>query len=135
MTRRKRDTSLGMGVYFSPNDYVGIVRRVVILVVDLAVIIGMYIVFANLFITIIGDLNNSFILIYLLCVWAYLTILKASRIRTVGYWLAGARILNLRGKRPSIFWMTFRILLWAFGPFNLLFDLLWSSLDDDHQTL
>lgn len=31
--------------------------------------------------------------------------------------------------------MTFRMLLWAFGPFNLLFDLLWSGIDDDRQTL
>ncbi len=135
MTTGKRDTSIGVGVYFALDDYVGIMRRVVILVVDLAVLIVMYIVFAALFTTLAGDLNGTFILIYLLCVWAYLTVIKASRIRTVGYWLTGSRILNLRGKRPSIFRMTFRMLLWAFGPFNLLFDLLWSGIDDDRQTL
>ena len=31
--------------------------------------------------------------------------------------------------------MTFRLLIWLLGPFNLLFDLFWSSLDDDRQTL
>ncbi len=135
MATRKRDTSLGTGVYFAANEYVGIMRRVVILVVDLAVLVGVYIGFATLFIAITGDLNGTFILIYVGFAWAYLTILKASRIRTVGYWLTGSRILNLRGKRPSIFRMTFRVLLWAFGPFNLLFDLLWSGIDDDCQTL
>ena len=42
MTKQKRDTSLGMGVYFSQDDYVGIVRRVVILIVDLGVLVGVY---------------------------------------------------------------------------------------------
>lgn len=34
-----------------------------------------------------------------------------------------------------MFRMTFRMLLWTFGPLNLLFDLLWSGIDDDQQTL
>lgn len=135
MVIRKRDNSLGRGVYFAPGDYVGTMRRIVILVVDLGVLLGMYLVLATLFMMISGELNTSFKLIYLLCVWAYLTILKASRIRTLGYRLTGSQIINLRGKKPSIVRMTFRLLLWSLGPFNLIFDLLWSSIDDDYQTL
>lgn len=135
MTTRKRDTSLGTGVYFALDDYVGLVRRVMILIVDLAVLVGVYFLFAAAFVAMAGDLNGTFVLIYIGFAWAYLTVLKSSRIRTAGYWLTGARILNLRGKRPSVFRMTFRELLWAFGPFNLFLDLLWSGIDDDRQTL
>ncbi|NEQ52646.1 MAG: RDD family protein [Leptolyngbya sp. SIO3F4] len=135
MTTRDRDTSLGMGVYFSPDDYVGITRRIVILGIDLAVLITVYVLFAVLLIPIAGERSGSVGLLYIGFVWAYLTVLKSSRLRTVGYRLMGARIINLRGRRPSMLRMTFRLLLWMFGPFNLLFDLLWSSFDDDHQTL
>jgi hypothetical protein len=130
MPPRKRDTSLAQGVYFASDDYVGIMRRVVILVVDLAVLITVLILFDTLYIAIARDFSDTFIITYLICVWAYLTVLKASRIRTVGYWLTGSRILNLRGRRPSIIRMTFRLLLWAFGPFNVLFDLLLGTTHD-----
>ena len=119
MTTHHRDTSLGEGVYFASDDYVGIMRRVVILVVDLAVLVVVYFALATPLIAMTGDLSETFLLIYCLCVWAYLTVLKASTLRTVGYRLTGSRILNLRGQRPSIYRMTFRLLLWAFGPFNL----------------
>lgn len=131
MTTRTRDTSLGVGVYFAPEDYVGILRRAVIVVVDLAVLVLLFFAVAVLG----GVLNGTLTLVYLFCVWAYLTVVKASRIRTVGYRLTGARILNLRGTRPSVFRMTFRLLLWLLGPFNLVVDLLWSGIDKDRQTL
>jgi uncharacterized RDD family membrane protein YckC len=67
--------------------------------------------------------------------WAYEVVLKRSTVRTVGYRLTGCRIVNLQGERPSLFALTFRSLLWLFGPFNLLFDLLWCGIDDDRQTL
>ena len=67
--------------------------------------------------------------------WIYEVVLKRSTIRTLGYRLTGCRIVNLQGQRPSLFALTFRALLWMFGPFNLLFDLLWCGIDDDRQTL
>jgi uncharacterized RDD family membrane protein YckC len=135
VTTRKRDTSLKTGVYFAPDDYVGLMRRIVILLVDLAVLIGVYLVIDTLFTPMSDDQNDLFVFMYLLFAWAYLTVIKASNIRTVGYWLTGSKILNLRGERPSIFRMTCRLLLWGFGPFNLFFDLWWSAIDDDRQTL
>jgi hypothetical protein len=38
-------------------------------------------------------------LLYAVLVAAYLTIVKASRIRTLGYRVAGTRIVDLRGRR------------------------------------
>ena len=43
-----RDTSLGVGVYFALDDYVGILRRVVIMFVDLIVLITFYIAFNSI---------------------------------------------------------------------------------------
>lgn len=134
MTTQQQDTSMGIGVYFALDDYVGIIRRIVILLVDLAVLFIMYLLFAALLIPIAGAHSGSVGLLYVGTAWAYLTVLKSSRLRTVGYRLMGARIINLRGRRPSAFRMTFRVLLWLFGPFNMI-DLIWSNVDKERQTL
>ena len=135
MTQRKRDTSLGEGVFYAPGDCIGILRRIVILIVDSVVLYAIYYASAYLCIALTNDLTDTYFLYYYLFVWAYLTILKASKLRTVGYWLANARIVNLRGKRPSVFRMTYRLLFWVVGPFVFIFDLMWVATDDDRQTL
>ena len=101
MNGSKRDTSLGEGVYFAHDDYVGMMPRVVILVVDLAVLVAALIIgygICFLISAILEDitdvLNSVFALLYLFFVWVYLTILKSSRVRTVGYRLTGCRIVN-----------------------------------------
>ena len=70
-----------------------------------------------------------------LIMWVYLTVLKRSQVRTLGYILAGTKIVTLKGDRPSIWRMTYRLLLWVLGPLNVLVDLFWVSNDDDSQTL
>ncbi|MFK7778755.1 MAG: RDD family protein [Gimesia sp.] len=135
MTQRKRDTSLGEGVYYASEDYIGLSRRALILVVDFVVLYAIYYGSAYLCIVMTNDLTHTYFLYYYLFVWFYLTILKASKLRTVGYWLANARIVNLRGKRPSVFRMTYRTMFWVLGPFNYFFDLMWSATDDDRQTM
>jgi uncharacterized RDD family membrane protein YckC len=62
-------------------------------------------------------------------------VLKPSHWRTLGYRLTGVKIVTIRGERPSVLRMTFRALLWTFGPFNLLLDLLWLGPDSEHQSL
>lgn len=80
-------------------------------------------------------LGNWALLGCLLITWGYVVVLKPTTLRTVGYRVAGCRIVNLQGERPSVFRMTYRSLLWIFGPFNLLMDLFWCASDDDRQTL
>jgi uncharacterized RDD family membrane protein YckC len=67
--------------------------------------------------------------------WLYAVLLKRPPLRTVGYWLTGCQLVDLHGKRPSLFALTLRSLLWMLGPFNLLLDLIWCGIDDDRQTL
>ena len=135
MTTRRKDNSLGKGVYYAADDYIGIMRRIAILAVDLTVLILLGFILILITTEPLDDPTDSFWFAYVALAWTYLTILKPSKVRTVGYWLTGARIVNLRGQRPSILRMTFRLLVWLFGPFNLLFDLIWAGIDDDRQTL
>ena len=69
-------------------------------------------------------------------VWfGYFVLLKGSRFRTAGYLLAGARIVNMRGERPSRVSLSIRLLFAVFGPVNLLFDLFWIPSDPHRQAL
>jgi uncharacterized RDD family membrane protein YckC len=66
--------------------------------------------------------------------WWYEVLLKRSRFRTLAYWLMGCKIVNLQGERPGLIALTLRALL-VFGPIHYLFDLLWSGIDEDRQSL
>jgi uncharacterized RDD family membrane protein YckC len=134
MAPRLRDTSLGNGVYYARSDYVGFGRRTLILAVDgfiLAVILfGLWLAFR-----IVGVPQFIFPAAAMLTAWLYLVVCKRSSWRTVGYVLTGTRIVNLKGERPSLFALTFRSLLWTFGPGVFFWDLLWSGIDEDRKTL
>ncbi len=67
--------------------------------------------------------------------YLYLSVLKASELRTPGYWLTGLRIVDLKGRRPSLARMTFRLVFWILGPIHPLYDLLYVSNDGQRQTL
>jgi uncharacterized RDD family membrane protein YckC len=135
MTTGKRDRSLGTGVYFADDDYIGIRRRAVILVVDVTVLLLSYAALWTAFDLVGSDLEIEFFVTFWFLAWCYMVVLKATGVGTIGYWLTGVKILNLKGTRPSLLRVTFRDLIWAFGPFNFVMDLLWSGVDDDRQTL
>ncbi|MEZ5944704.1 MAG: RDD family protein [Planctomycetaceae bacterium] len=133
----ERDTSLGRGARFAPNDYIGGRWRVVIVVVDLFAITAIWML-ASLVLFFIksGQVDESDLtLLGLFLAWMYSTALKTSRIGTVGYWLTGAKVVDLRGGKPSILCMTYRLLIGLLGPFRLLTDYVWSGVDEDKQTL
>ena len=137
MAQSKRDRSLGDGVYYAAEDYVSLTQRLIILAIDIAVLFGVLIVFVTVNNLLYGNTEQLSLPIFWLCLltfWAYLTIMKSTT-GTVGYWSTGAKIVNLRGQPPSIWRMSFRLLLWVLGPFNLFFDLGWCTVDNDRQTL
>jgi len=69
-------------------------------------------------------------------VWiAYFVLLKGSRFRTLGYVIAGARIVDRTGQRPGYGALLFRLSFVIFGPANFLIDLLWVSTDLSRQAL
>ena len=94
MPSRHRDHSLGDGVFFAPDDYAGVGRRIVIVIVDSTVIVATLIALIFVLESAYGYISlsaHSYCWAsYAILVWAYLTVIKASRIRTVGYWIACA---------------------------------------------
>jgi uncharacterized RDD family membrane protein YckC len=132
---RQRDTSLGKGVYYAPGDYVGIGRRFIIFLVDGLVLGAILFCLVVIWILVRTGPPVIFTVAVFAATWLYAVPCKRSPLRTVGYWLTGCRLVNLQGRPPSLFALTVRSLLWMFGPFNLLFDILWCGLDEDRQTL
>ena len=130
--------TLGDGVYYEREAYAGLLRRFAILLVDLATLfaIGLFLgvlwfgVFAEF-----GDPGSGFLWSWIGLGYVYLVFLEASPIGTLGFFLAGVKIVNLKGERPSFLRMTLRLLMWFLGPFNPLIDLIWLGGDDDRQTL
>lgn len=140
MVTNQSDHSLGEGVYYANADYAGLFRRVLALVADAGVIIlaGVMMEAARSYLAPPDSpyhLLKATWMAWLGFSYLYLVVIKPSRLRSLGYWLTGTRVVTLRGQRPSIVRMTFRLLLWLFGPFNLVYDLLWMGIDDDRQSL
>ena len=79
--------------------------------------------------------DASFLVLWIAFVWSYLTFIKRSWLRTIGYRLAGLQIVTTKGARPTLSAMTFRLLLRIFGPFNFILDLVWLGADTEQQTL
>jgi uncharacterized RDD family membrane protein YckC len=136
MSKGERDTRLGEGVYYAREDCAGLGRRLVITVVDLLVVV---VGASFLWYWVCRSWPRADPLATSLAVWLgvaflYLAVLKPSPIRTIGYVLLGARIVTLRGQRPSVLRMAFRLLLWGIGPFALPYDLIWIGVDDNRQS-
>lgn len=136
MLQRRRDRSLGDGVYFTADDYIGVAPRIIILFVDTLVLGVIVLLLALLWFYLVGD-YKIFAGVVALAVWLYLVPLKRSVFRTIGYRLMGAKLVNLKGQRPSLFMLTFRSILWIFGlaPSNLLLEFIWCGIDDDRQSI
>ena len=126
------------GVIYKKSEYAGLIKRIVIAVVDILVIL--IVSFVVLFLTdyLIYDettylkFNIIFFLIFSVC---YLALLKRSKFGTLGYILTGVKIVNLKGRKPSVFDMVFRTLLLTIGPFELFFDIIWLTQESTKQTL
>ena len=132
------DLEENIGVIFNREEYAGLIKRIVIAVVDLILIFGISI--SVLFITdylIYNDelyykFNFFFILIF--SIW-YLAFLKRSKFRTLGYILTGVKIVDLKGQKPSAIKMILRALLLLLGPFELIIDIIWLTSERTKQTL
>jgi uncharacterized RDD family membrane protein YckC len=135
------DRSLGDADYYELEDYAGFGTRLLVVLVDLFVMlfIGfiLWIPFALLLMNgaIEEDPSGTYALLYLAAAWIYLAPVKRSNFGTIGYRLFGVKLVSAKGGRPSLFSMTIRMVMWMFGPFNLLFDLLWLGADTESQSL
>ena len=123
----------GDGVYYAVGDYPGYTRRIFAIMIDFVVLVvlfnGLVLGLAS------GGGERLMVLAVTILPWAYLAILKASPVRTVGFRMMRLKIVNLKGERPSILWMTCRVSFWLVTPIQFFLDLLWISMDTDRQSL
>lgn len=135
------DRSLGDGVYYDSQDYASFIRRIGVIVIDSVVLVFLSIVLWSTLLVVYDEFGFTddpvrlFSVLAALGVWLYSVPLKRSRFRTVGYRVLGLMIVATKGGPPSLLTMTFRSLLWLFGPFNFLLDLAWLGADTEGQTL
>ncbi|MCP3920959.1 MAG: RDD family protein [Desulfobacterales bacterium] len=107
------------GVFYEEDDYAGLLRRVFAAMIDLSVIIT----FSTLFLVFIYSLNEKIPaktnFIFLINIsFIYLTFLKRSSYRTLGYFITGIKIVNLSGYKPSLYNMFLRIIILIFGTYD-----------------
>ena len=137
--------SIDIGPFvYRREDYVGTIRHLVIIAVDLAAIL--FVVFPLGFIPALvaeslSIRSDSFLFVGpIFLTWLYLTVLKPSRIRSPGYWVTGSKIVTIYGEKPSAIRMTIRLaatILWvAVPPFGMfLVDFMWPTVDVERQML
>jgi uncharacterized RDD family membrane protein YckC len=132
------DANTASGVYYRTEDYLGVTRRLLIDLIDLtaAFALSALVVAAGWATGPYGEHMPAVTLFLCAAVWfSYFVLLKRSRFRTLGYRVAGARIVNLRGSRPSILSLFGRLLFAFVGPLNFLLDLFWLTGDANRQAL
>lgn len=124
------------GAYFERGDCAGFFRRLLILLIDGTVMAGAAAAVAAGHALLFPESDHDSVVGAALWVigFAYLAVLESFS-ATLGYLLAGVRIVTLEGKRPSILRMTLRLLLWVMGPIHPVIDFLWLGGDDQRQTL
>lgn len=138
MHQQQRDRSLGDGVYFAAEDYIGLGPRISIVFVDTIVLVLIMSVLLLLWRYLVGDDGDGMLAgVVVFAVWLYLVPLKRSGFRTIGYQLMGVKLVNLQGQRPSLQLLTLRSILWIYccAPVTLLFEFLWCTVDADRQSI
>ncbi len=135
------DRSLGDADYYDLNEYAGFGKRLIVLLIDSTVIamIGMALWFPFAVLILVeviqSDPSGWYFLLFLAAIWVYLAPVKRSNFGTLAYRLMGLKLVSAKGGRPSLFNMTIRMMMWMFGPFNVLLDLLWLGADTESQSL
>lgn len=128
---------------FRTQDNVGALRHIAIFAVD-----GLVIYFVGVgftFVSVLAYEAQPLVAVWLpgilfvVFTWWYLAVLKPSRFRTPGYWIADAKIITIQGDAPSPWRMSLRLfwtLFWWMGwPMNFVLDLSWAAIDVNRQML
>lgn len=139
------------GVYYKIEDYGSLLRRFLAITVDLVVLILLSLLIAWIWAffadspnlepafeygwELIALTNPAYFWCCLFIFYLYMSVVKPTKLRTIGYRIANLKVVDLQGVRPSILKMTWRFLLLVFGPFSLLVDLIWLGGDENRQTL
>ena len=119
-------------LYYRPEDCVGVMRRLLIDFVDVGVALTVSLILTF----VMWWIAPVVAVLVWIPVWVlYIVVWKGSRFRTLGYVLAGARIVNFSAQRPGYWTLFGRLAFVVFGPVNFLVDLCWISSDPSRQAL
>lgn len=145
------DSGTENGVYYKTEDYGSFLRRIFAVALDILFLVLLSLLIAwiwsyfaerpNLDAALqygwlsMALINPAYFWCCLLLSYIYMAPVKATKLRTIGYRITDLRVVNLRGLRPSVFQMTWRFILLAFGPIDLLLDLVWLWGDENRQTI
>lgn len=92
------------GVYYSRDDYAGFWRRLVVDLIDFAIlfIVVVTVTLGAAFILPAGEQAIPHVLFWsgIVLGFVYLVLLKRSRFRTLGYLVGGVRVVSIQGQRP-----------------------------------
>ena len=119
------ETPAEKGVYYSAQDRIGIGGRFLIIVVDLSIVIAAGI--ACIALSRKFDPGTAF-LAWLIFAVTYLIVLKATPIRTLGYRLCNAKLVDMNGVTPNVLRIMCRLLLTQIGVCNPILDPFWFRL-------
>jgi uncharacterized RDD family membrane protein YckC len=125
-------------VWFFPSDYAGVWRRLGIELADATAIVVLLLIVTVTVALLdpVGDWNDTYLFAgWLALVWTYFVLLKRTPLGTVGYRLAGVRIVDAYGRRPGLGALTLRLAFGILGPMNIVLDLLWIPFDRHKQSL
>jgi uncharacterized RDD family membrane protein YckC len=119
-------------LYFRAEDYAAIWRRFLVDVIDLLTV-GLICVVLTAG---LGGVvpNNLLLWCWITMFFCYFVLLKKS-FSTLGYRVAGVRIVGLNGQSPSVWNLTVRTTFMFLGPLNYLVDLVWLSRDPHRQAI
>lgn len=130
---KNRQEQAETGVYYAPEDLVGLGGRMLILGIDALVILLILSITIYLGEHLAQSAEIHHLILYIIG-WTYLAGFQAAGLSTLGYRLAKAELVDFDGKRPSLWQCTLRVLFLLAGAANLS-DLVLMSFDTNRQTL
>jgi uncharacterized RDD family membrane protein YckC len=125
------------GVYYNSQDYAGFLRRIIIACTDFVALIVFWIILAVAWMYLHPEQDfvpPASFWVVLISAFLYLTIIKRS-FGTLGYLIAGVRIVDIHGNRPSVIRMIGRFMWLFILPFSSILDILWLTGEETRQTL
>lgn len=129
-----KQTDGTQGVYYETRDYAGLGRRLLIVLIDLAVLVGLWNGLARAPLLQPWSYEVLFMVYPVLC-FLYMVGLKLTPMGTIGYLLTGVRLVDMWGRRVAFWRAAYRFMFAVFGPFNQLFDILWLDGDPNRQSV
>jgi len=140
--RGEKDGRVRQAVRFAERDYAGLFRRVIIAGVDLGAVFLIWFgvlaaAWGAWFVAHPESEHPPAGTLWLvpLTAYLYLTVVKRSRLGSLGLLVTGTRIMDIEGQRPSLLRMTARLFWLLPLPLGLLLDLGWLLEEPAKQTL